>query len=153
MISHLPKLVRSALLVSALTLVPIGAGGFIEPAATGFKTTHVFTLADEAAEAELRAILAQFNQRIQEAAGSDARYRLWRVQEGEQEAVRFLWESTWRDQASYDAVHADPEFRALLARHSGALLRLLQNHSYSRYSEVHLGEPAPTRSTSTGRLP
>jgi hypothetical protein len=138
-------LAASARALAVLCLLTLGVGGFRawSPApvragvqAAGYKTVHRFILASAAEEAELSAILVEFNTLFEAEGLPPGVYGLWRA-EGATPAT-FLWESDWPDRATYDAVHAQPAYRALVQRHMARLGQLLQDHEYTRYREVSL---------------
>ena len=133
----LPSRTRSPLLTFLLLLFALSGAPSDRPnhEVSALRTVHQFTLASEAEEAELRAILAEFNAWFESEGLPAGTYRLWRSS-ADGEAPRYHWESVWPDQSSYDDVHGRSAYRRLVQRHMSSLAALLQDHTYARFQEV-----------------
>jgi quinol monooxygenase YgiN len=101
-----------------------------------FLALHLFNLPSADAEAELIAILEDFNAAVASAGHPETRYTLWKVT-GEQSGDRsYLFGSLWADRAAYDAVHEDPAYQSMAETHGDAYRTLVLDEVYNQYELV-----------------
>jgi len=118
-------------------------GSVANPVGAPFRTLHQFNLTTIGEETRLLAVLEEFNQLFAKLGYPEVRYRLWRVQEGGPGQLNYLYDSLWPDRATYDKVHQDSGYKALLEKHLPFLQQILKDEVYYKY--VELGTRGPKK--------
>ena len=128
---------RFLLLGGCALLVAFAAPSSAEaPAAPVVKTVHLFNLPNRESEAQMAAIMNEFNDTFASLGQPDVKYRLWRVNGRRQGEFSYMWESTWPDRATYDRIHRDGAYRRVAMKHARTLRSLVDREVYNRYAEV-----------------
>jgi len=107
----------------------------VEPTYLSF---HLVNLASAEEEARLLDILEAGNAVVASAGHPETRYGLWKVTGEQTGDYAYMFGSLWADVATYDAVHALPEYEAFVAENGDAYAALVAGEVYNRYEPVDL---------------
>ena len=98
-----------------------------------FRAVHLINLKDDAGEAKLSEILDEFNKVIAELGYPDIGYRLWKERGDVEGKYKYIFESKWPNQKSYDMVHNAEEYKAIGEKYNAIADEMILEHVYSRY--------------------
>jgi len=98
-----------------------------------FRTVHLVNLNSVENEAEIVAILNDFNKVFAEVGYPNIRYNLWKERGDREGKYKYIFGSTWPDQATYDKVHKNEKFQAVFEKYKARWEELVNEDVYSRY--------------------
>lgn len=81
----------------------------------------------------IQAALADINAVIASIESRDAGYSIWKVQSDTIPDYRYLIQGHWPDQASYDSIHVNPDFRKALDKNIHIFTETRKWDLYRRY--------------------
>jgi quinol monooxygenase YgiN len=80
--------------------------------------------------------LAEFNKVIAKIGYPNASYSLWKkVGDGDGEYTH-VWEGNWPDQAAYDAIHENEEYKKAVEMHRSKFEKAMEKQVYQKYLEI-----------------
>ena len=99
-----------------------------------FRAVHLLNLKSVENEAKLIAMLEDFNNVVAEAGYPNIQYNLWKERGDREEGqFKYIFESTWPDQATYDKVHNNEEYQTVFKKYKTQYEELIKEDVYSRY--------------------
>ncbi len=99
---------------------------------------HLFNLPSAEAEEQLLSVLDDFNGAISKAGHPETRYGVWKVTGEQTGDYAYIFASVWADRATYDTVHEDADYKAVMERHEETYESLLPEDVYNRYEPMML---------------
>jgi len=99
----------------------------------GFRTVHLVNLKSVENEAELVAISKDFNKVVAELGYQNIRYNIWKENGYREGQYKYIFESTWPDQETYDKVHKNDKFQVAWKTHWAEWQKLIKDDIYNRY--------------------
>jgi quinol monooxygenase YgiN len=98
-----------------------------------FRAVHLVNLKSVENEAEFVEMLNDFNKVVAEVGYPNIRYNLWKERGDREGQYRYIFESTWPDQATYDKVHENEKYQAVSEKHKTRYEEFVKEDIYSRY--------------------
>jgi hypothetical protein len=98
-----------------------------------FKAVHLLNLKSVENEAKLIAMLDDFNKVVAEVGYPNIRYNIWKERGDREGQFKYIFESTWPDQATYDKVHNNEKYQSIFKKYKTHYEDLIKEDVYSRY--------------------
>ena len=98
-----------------------------------FRAVHLVNLKSPDSEAEFVTMLNDFNMVVAEVGYPNIRYNLWKERGDREGQFKYIFESTWSDQATYDKVHDNEKYQAVFEKYKTRYEELIKEEVYSRY--------------------
>jgi len=102
-------------------------------AVVGFRTVHLINLKTVEDEAEFVAIADDFNKVVAELGYQNIRYNFWKETRGREGKYKYIFESTWPDQETYDKVHEYEKFKVVWKKNYTKWKKMIEEDIYNRY--------------------
>ena len=99
----------------------------------GFRTVHLLNLKSVENEAELVAISNNFNKVVEELGYQNIRYNVWKESSNREGQYKYIFESTWPDQETFDEVHKYEKFQVVWKTNKAVWDELIKEDIYNRY--------------------
>jgi quinol monooxygenase YgiN len=99
----------------------------------GFRTVHLVNLKSVENEAEFIAISNNFNEVVAELGYQNIRYNIWKESGYHEGQYKYIFESTWPDQETFDKVHKNEKFQAVWKTNKAVWDELIKEDTYNRY--------------------
>ena len=99
----------------------------------GFRTVHLLNLKNIEDEAEFVAIADDFNKVVAELGYQNIRYNFWKETTGREGQYKYIFESTWPDQGTYDKVHEYEKFKVVWEKSYAKWKKMVAEDIYNRY--------------------
>ena len=99
----------------------------------GFRTVHLVNLKTVEDEAEFVAIADDFNKVVTELGYQNISYKFWKETRGRDGQYKYIFESTWPDQETYDEVHEYDKFKEVWEKNYAKWKRMIAEDVYNRY--------------------
>ncbi len=99
----------------------------------GFRTVHLVNLKTVEDEAEFVAIADDFNKVVAELGYQNIRYIFWKETRGREGQYKYIFESTWPDQETYDKVHEYEKFKVVWEKNYTKWKRMIEEDIYNKY--------------------
>jgi len=112
-----------------------------QTSALALKSHHLFNLPAGVTEAELAAAIQGMNRAVAESGHPEAGYRVWKVTGEQSGDYSYLWEGSWPDQATYDAIHENEAWNEAIERFEPTLGRIGEVQVYNRFIEISTTAP------------
>jgi len=80
--------------------------------------------------------LDDVNQVVRQISPSSAGYSLWKVQSDTIDQYRLFIQGAWADQAAYDTIHVNPDFRKVLDKYKSIFDQTRKWELYRRFERV-----------------
>jgi len=98
-----------------------------------FRAVHLVNLKSVENEAEFVAMLNDFNKVITELGYQNIRYNIWKERGDREGKYKYIFESTWPDQGTYDKVHKNEKYQAIFEKYKTRYEEFIKDEIYSRY--------------------
>jgi quinol monooxygenase YgiN len=98
-----------------------------------FRAVHLLNLKSIENEAKLIAMLEDFNKVVAEAGYPKIQYHLWKERGDREGQFKYIFESTWPDQATYDKVHNNEKYQSIFKKYKTRYEELIKEDVYNRY--------------------
>ena len=99
----------------------------------GFRTVHLINLKTIEDEAEIVAIADDFNKVVAELGYQNIRYNFWKETIGRNGQYKYIFESTWPNQETYDKVHEYEKFKLVWEKNYTKWKKMIEEDIYNRY--------------------
>ena len=99
----------------------------------GFRTVHLINLKTVEDEAEFVAIADDFNKVVTELGYQNISYKFWKETRGRDGQYKYIFESTWPDQETYDKVHEYDKFKEVWEKNYAKWKMMIAEDVYNRY--------------------
>ena len=99
----------------------------------GFRTVHLLNIKSVEDEAEFVAIADDFNKVVAELGYQNIRYNFWKETRGREGQYKYIFESTWPDQETYDNVHEYDKFKLVWEKNYAKWKKMIAEDIYNRY--------------------
>ncbi len=99
----------------------------------GFRTVHLLKLKTVEDEAEFAAIADDFNKVVVELGYQNIRYNFWKETGDLKGQYKYIFESNWPDQETYDEVHEYEKFKIVWEKSYRKWKRMIEEDIYNRY--------------------
>ena len=127
--------IRGAVVIACALMLAAAFAAERQARAAGpaFKTVHLLNVTDQA---KFLVAITDFNRELSTIGQSRVRYRVWKIDGKQAGPHQYLWESTWPDRATYDAVHKHPAWERAAQKSREMLEPVLKDHVYNQYLEL-----------------
>jgi len=98
-----------------------------------FRTVHLINIKTVEDEAEFVAIADDFNKVVTELGYKNISYNFWKETKGRDGQYKYIFESTWPDQETYDKVHEYEKFKIVWKKNYAKWKRMIEEDIYNRY--------------------
>ncbi|WP_242083532.1 hypothetical protein [Aestuariivivens sediminis] len=99
----------------------------------GYKTVHLINIISVEDEAEFIAIADDFNRVVAELGYQNIRYHFWKEARSHEGQYKYIFESTWPDQDTYDKVHEYEKFKLVWEKNYAKWKKMIAEDIYNRY--------------------
>jgi hypothetical protein len=99
----------------------------------GFRTVHLVNLKTVEDEAEFVTIADDFNKIVSELGFQDVHYNFWKEIKGREGQYKYIFESTWPNQETYDKVHEYEQFKVVWEKNYTKWKKMIKEDIYNRY--------------------
>jgi hypothetical protein len=99
----------------------------------GFRTVHLVNLKSVEDEAEFVAIADDFNKVVAELGYQNIRYNIWKETGDRGGHYKYVFESTWPDQETFDEVHEYEKFKVVWEKSYAKWKKMIEEDIYNRY--------------------
>ncbi|WCO00291.1 hypothetical protein [Psychroserpens ponticola] len=99
----------------------------------GFRTVHLVSLKTVEDEAKIVAIADDFNKVVTELGYQNIRFNFWKETEGSEGQYKYIFESNWPDQETFDKVHEYEEFQLVWEKNYVKWKSMIEEDIYNRY--------------------
>jgi hypothetical protein len=103
----------------------------------GFRTVHLLKLKNAEDEAEFAIIADDFNKVVVELGYQNIRYNFWKETGDNIGQYKYIFESNWPDQETYDEVHEYEEFKLVWEKSYSKWKKMIEEDNYNRYILVN----------------
>ena len=105
----------------------------VKNAKMGFRTVHLINLKTVDDEAEITAIANDFNKVVLELGYHNISYKFWKETSEIDGQYKYIFESTWPDQETYDEVHEYDKFKEAWEKNYAKWKTIIVEDVYNRY--------------------
>ncbi|SDI23534.1 hypothetical protein [Winogradskyella thalassocola] len=100
----------------------------------GFRTVHLISLKNIENDVEIATIADDFNKVVAELGYENISYNFWKETEGQEGQFKYIFESNWPDQETFDKVHEYKEFQLVWEKNYDKWKSLVKEDIYNRYT-------------------
>lgn len=99
----------------------------------GYRTVHLLNIKSVEYEAEFVAIADDFNKLAAELGYQNIRYNFWKETRDREGQYKYIFESIWPDQETYDKVHEYEKFKLVWEKNYAKWKKMIAEDIYNRY--------------------
>ena len=99
----------------------------------GFRTVHLVSLKTVEDESEIVAIADDFNKVVAELGYQNIRFNFWKETESSEGQYKYIFESNWPDQETFDEVHEYEKFQLVWEKNYVKWKSMIAEDIYNRY--------------------